>query len=73
LNRTASTNTNTALKTEPFILKNFNNQGYDLKVYANNCDSEFADLLAKQVSGFYISPNKTTTTKQNSSGLGFYL
>jgi hypothetical protein len=72
-NQHTSTNTNTALNTEPFILKNFNNQGYDLKVYANNSDSEFADLLAKQVYGFYIIPNKTTTTKQNSSGLGFYL
>jgi len=71
-NQYTSTN-NTALQSEPFILKNFNNKGYDLKVYANNSDSEFADILAKQASGFYISPKKSNTTKQSRSGLGLYL
>ena len=68
-----STNNATAAETEPFILKNFNNQGYDLKVYANSSDSEFANILAKQESGFYISPKKSNITKLNSSGLGLYL
>ena len=68
-----STNNATAPETEPFILKNFNNQGYDLKVYANSSDYEFANILAKQESGFYISPKKSKATKLNSSGLGLYL
>jgi len=72
-NQYTSTNNATAPQTEPFILKNFNNQGYDLKVYANNSDSEFAKILARQESGFYISPKKLNTTKLNSSGLGLYL
>ncbi|GEM_PF-1073160 len=67
-----STKNATAPETEPFILKNFNNQGYDLKVYANSSDSEFANILAKQESGFYISPKKSNITKLNSSGLGLY-
>ncbi|MCF7972174.1 MAG: DUF4912 domain-containing protein [Methylococcaceae bacterium] len=58
---------------EPFILKNFNNQGYDLKVYANSSVSEFVNILSMQESGFYISPKKSKATKQNSSGLGLYL
>jgi len=68
-----STNNATAPETGPFILKNFNNQGYDLKVYANSSDYEFASILAKQESGFYISPKKSKATKLNSSGLGLYL
>ncbi len=72
-NQYTSTNDATAPETEPFILKNFNNQGYDLKVYANSSDSEFANILAKQESGFYISPKKSNITKLNSSGLGLYL
>jgi len=72
-NQYTSTNNVTVPETEPFILKNFNNQGYDLKVYANSSDSEFANILAKQESGFYISPKKPNITKLNSSGLGLYL
>ncbi|MDT8424623.1 MAG: DUF4912 domain-containing protein [Methyloprofundus sp.] len=72
-NKYTATNNATAPQAEPFILKNFNNQGYDLKVYANSCNSEFANILAMQESGFYISPKKSKTIKQNNSGLGLYL
>jgi hypothetical protein len=72
-NQNTSTNNVTVPEIEPFILKNFNNQGYDLKVYVNSSDAEFANILAKQASGFYISPKKSNITKLNSSGLGLYL
>ena len=72
-NQYTSTNNATAPQTEPFTFKNFNNQGYDLKIYENGSNSEFVNILSRQESGFYISPKKLNTTKLNSSGLGLYL
>ncbi|TXL17601.1 hypothetical protein BMR04_04910 [Methylococcaceae bacterium HT3] len=56
--------------TEALILKNFNDYGYDLKVYTNNKHLESILAEAKQESDIYLNSKATKTTIKNVSGLG---
>ncbi|NOR81832.1 MAG: DUF4912 domain-containing protein [Methyloprofundus sp.] len=52
---------------EAFIVKNFNDYGYDLKVYPNQLGEEFKNILSKQGINIQLSGNKTKTSNKNTS------
>jgi len=52
---------------EAFIVKNFNDYGYDLKVYPNRLGGEFKNILSKQGINIQLSGNKTKASDKNTS------
>ena len=58
---------------EAFILKNFNDYGYDLKVYENKFNPEIKNILLKQGINIQLSTKKTNTINKNTSGQGRFL
>ncbi len=55
---------------EPLILKNYNNYGYDLKVFDNNSSLEFDAILPPIANTLQMLPNITNISISNTSGLG---
>jgi len=55
---------------ERLVLANFNDFGYDLKVYGNIPDAESKISLSGQVLNIHIVPKTENTMTKNSSGLG---
>lgn len=57
-------------QSEAFIVKNFNDYGYDLKVYPDQLGEEFKNILAKQGINIQLSGNKIKTSDKNTSSQG---
>lgn len=57
-------------RSESLLLKNFNDYGYDLKVYADNNTSEHYSVLSKQDINILMSSNSTQTILKSTSGQG---
>ncbi len=53
-----------------FILKNFNDYGYDLKVYTSELVPDFNNMMLKKNIKTHLSHIKTKVTDKNISGLG---
>lgn len=58
---------------EEFILKNFNDYGYDLKIYQQESGSEYKNALSKKDINTLLNTKKSNTIGQNTSSKGHLL
>ncbi len=70
MNKSIDANTQKIQQPDAFILKNFNDYGYDLKIYKNGFTVDFTHMLSKQNIPPHISEIKPVAIDKNTSGQG---